>query len=705
MKARNHFGKHNISHTILIICIILVAGCRKSEEIIATSIAPNSDLESQLTVPVSPSPLPTDTEAPSLTPTIEEARQVGSSDDNSIAIGGNNVGNIVKDVEGDVVINDSSEEVIEAVGGIIESESALDRIYESTIDYLTIFARFNAISPDDVTFVILAQDSPPIRFDLSRNGVKLLVEGHNSFDNPLSEISKEISAESGLYFYTIDFAFLRTIAPLHPLSNLTPRNIDNSGIQLFLADNVRENLASDLETPTLFSLSATAETDGRRLNIFSHSLDSTDFRPDSFLPGRTIPERTDFVMMTWPVWKTSVEILPDSTLPSLDDISEAIDLVERDIHLASWRGLWPDSDTQRFFELEHMIPSEEDLIFHNWNISFLRMQESYQDLCQILGISAFYMPATDSLPLYATLNCDDPLGESFDFSVNNNTISLSLTEVQTISNILQQLAIFNQSWGEVEGNSVEQLVVLLPNKNQYLFLSSVAYLEHLTVNPYDPDRDYVPQLMNLIEISITDIFDLGAVTEEETLPEMIVAFHDDFQNAICNWDAEDDSATVSCYPGSRLNVEVNDTGLIVVIPENKEVFEDLFYQVEASKYLDAVNNFYGIVFGYQNKDNYYSFIVESEGGAVGVFRKENERFITLMDWKEVNEMNSTGDVNLLGVVVAGGQIIPTINGNPVTLINDPNYIDGSIGVIVGKGVDSETASFFFDNVEVYVPQP
>lgn len=652
--------------------------------------------------PSTPTPSPED-----LTP---QTSQIPEQDIKEVTIDGDvDDSIIIQSDDGDIIVEDSSEEIIQSV----EEQAVLDRLYDSNIEYIMLTAQFETLAPEETALVILGQDIPPIRVDFSQDGVILAVDGFGNFNNPLTPLSKESAIETGLFWYSIDFAFLRDVVPDHPLSNLTLRNLDNSSIQLLLDNDARERLSGESEDATHFSVSALAEVDGFLISLFTHSLDGNNYDAELYMP-RTVPEKPGFVMMTIPTWKTMLEFSGESSLPSFSDITEAVDFLERENHLENWRGIWPDDETKVFFNTVHKIPiDEESIIFHPWNQRFVRLRQDFEDSagCSVPGISAFYLPEDDFFYLFATVNCgkEEDVDIEYEYTNGGNTISLSMKDIGTIYNILSQHTILNKTWVEVEGNYIEGLAVLLPNHDKYLFLSSGLFYDYSQANPYDESKDTEEQVRNLVFNSITRILDLTPEEDAESsppTPTITLVYEDNFNSSTCNWHTRLDTNIESGCSGEQYHVSVKEPGVYIFLPNQQEIYSDYFFQVEAAQATVLENSFYGIVFRYQD-DNHFYFLAARPDGYIALFKNENG-FEPLIDWLPSESLNIGVEPNLLGVVVVGSQIVPTINGAPapIVAVSDSTYESGLFGLAVGAfPEDGDVSEFYFDNVEVLETQP
>jgi len=104
---------------------------------------------------------------------------------------------------------------------------------------------------------------------------------------------------------------------------------------------------------------------------------------------------------------------------------------------------------------------------------------------------------------------------------------------------------------------------------------------------------------------------------------------------------------------------------------------------------------YGLIFGYNDIDNYYDFQI-SRYGEYRLRRKINGEWEALIDWTQSEYVNSGNAANDMFVRFTDTQIVLYINGNRVDSYSDDDRMPaGGVGVIVGTG-DSPNVHVAFD---------
>jgi hypothetical protein len=107
----------------------------------------------------------------------------------------------------------------------------------------------------------------------------------------------------------------------------------------------------------------------------------------------------------------------------------------------------------------------------------------------------------------------------------------------------------------------------------------------------------------------------------------------------------------------------------------------------------------GIIFSYQDEENYYIVRVSSDGDfMVGkVFGGDSEM---LLPWEKHPAINEGVEINNVMVVRNGGTILVYVNGVEVGEANDSSLARGKVGLVAGSG-NAEQAEVLLDNFRVW----
>ena len=116
------------------------------------------------------------------------------------------------------------------------------------------------------------------------------------------------------------------------------------------------------------------------------------------------------------------------------------------------------------------------------------------------------------------------------------------------------------------------------------------------------------------------------------------------------------------------------------------------------------DNIYGLICRYQNADNFYFFVVSSDGYAGIGLHKNGEDTLLNEDTLQPAAVVQTGNTsNLIRAVCDGSELRLHVNGVLVTRAQEKeNWVEGDVGIIVGT-FDQPDVEIEFDNFSVIQP--
>jgi hypothetical protein len=196
---------------------------------------------------------------------------------------------------------------------------------------------------------------------------------------------------------------------------------------------------------------------------------------------------------------------------SLRDGSRVADELDRQAHIESWRGIWPDLAVHQYFHRTHKVPLDEaTLVFHPWNQHFVRLRTEYErsGQCSVPGVGAFQLKVPNAFfYLFATISFEGNSPNLLSFTRDGNHVQLSTNEAVVILNILGGLTTINYTWVKAEGNYIQGLCVLLPPRRKYIFFSPKLFYEYRLQHPEDPG-DLATTANAILSSTMTMIKDL-----------------------------------------------------------------------------------------------------------------------------------------------------------------------------------------------------
>lgn len=130
-------------------------------------------------------------------------------------------------------------------------------------------------------------------------------------------------------------------------------------------------------------------------------------------------------------------------------------------------------------------------------------------------------------------------------------------------------------------------------------------------------------------------------------------------------------------------------------------FCDLDLQVKARYQGPAIAKNYGLVFRYEDTDNFYNFRVDPILGKYNFRRRDRGAFSTaLVGWTPSPHINVGNKPNLLRVVARGPTIELYANSFLLHTLVNPTFTCGKIGLYGANEDDPGGAEIYFDDFEV-----
>ena len=179
-------------------------------------------------------------------------------------------------------------------------------------------------------------------------------------------------------------------------------------------------------------------------------------------------------------------------------------------------------------------------------------------------------------------------------------------------------------------------------------------------------------------------------------------YQDDFSNPSSGWTTmEDDNGSLGYSEGAyKMLVE---SAIYDIRSLSGHTFKDAQIEVDATRLAGPVDNRFGLICRFQDIDNYYVFIISSDGYyAIG---KIKNGIATLLGQEMMAFNNSIlqGEgTNHLRFDCVGDTLKGSVNGNPLALTNDADFSTGDAGLVTGA-FEEGGVEISFDNFMVYKP--
>ena len=201
---------------------------------------------------------------------------------------------------------------------------------------------------------------------------------------------------------------------------------------------------------------------------------------------------------------------------------------------------------------------------------------------------------------------------------------------------------------------------------------------------------------------------LGAsLTPPATRPHRVSApiappvFEEAFDDNSREWSVwEDEHGTKGAEDGVYY-ITVSDTGWASWGTSDR-TFDDFVVQVEAWVADGPDDNGYGLVFRYQDNDNFYYYEVSSDG-YYSIGKMAADEWEILVGWSESDLIRLGRQTNTLSVECDSPRMTFIVNGYQIEELTDDDFEAGSLGFIAEAG-DEPGVRVHFDNLKVWATE-
>jgi len=195
--------------------------------------------------------------------------------------------------------------------------------------------------------------------------------------------------------------------------------------------------------------------------------------------------------------------------------------------------------------------------------------------------------------------------------------------------------------------------------------------------------------------------DTTSVAMEGTEGEFILVYDDDFSNPSSGWDDAFDRYTTKQYGNNKYYIEITTSNLVAWGLANRKV-SDFRIEVHAAQEVGPNNNGYGILFRFQDRDNFYRFDISGDGFFL-LSKFYNGEWVTLVPWTASSAINVGQATNLLTVEAVGSQIRVYANDTLLAEVEDVSLTDGNFGFFAST-FSEPNLTVSFDDIVLWTPK-
>ncbi len=196
------------------------------------------------------------------------------------------------------------------------------------------------------------------------------------------------------------------------------------------------------------------------------------------------------------------------------------------------------------------------------------------------------------------------------------------------------------------------------------------------------------------------LFPIGE--DDPASPGDSVLFQDDFSDPSSGWDQVEVDEGVTDYIDGVYRIFVNTVNTDVWANPGLD-FTDTYIEVDAAKAAGDDNNDFGVICRYQNGENFYFFVVSSDGYyGIGKVINGEQQLIGTDSMPPSEVINQGNASNHLRAGCVGNQLSLAVNGELLAEYGDADLTSGDVGLLAGS-FENPGTDIRFDNFSVLRP--
>jgi hypothetical protein len=182
-------------------------------------------------------------------------------------------------------------------------------------------------------------------------------------------------------------------------------------------------------------------------------------------------------------------------------------------------------------------------------------------------------------------------------------------------------------------------------------------------------------------------------------------FFDDFSQITSGWTKLQDATGSMAYHNNHYVISVTNPDSMLIATAGKSFQDDVSIEVDAKKIGGSDNNYYGVICRYQNPDNYYMFLITSDGLS-GILMNKNGNLQMISpgaNWLKMDGIKKGTATNHIRVDCVGDSLVIYSNGKQVSDSYDHSFIGGDVGLVARSSRLEGGVNIQFDNFIVNKP--
>lgn len=176
-----------------------------------------------------------------------------------------------------------------------------------------------------------------------------------------------------------------------------------------------------------------------------------------------------------------------------------------------------------------------------------------------------------------------------------------------------------------------------------------------------------------------------------------ILFNEDFSDPGSGWQQVTSPAGETRYQNGRYEITIKSPNFVVWGLSGRD-FDNFVMEVSGHQEQGSADGAYGLIFRYQNDQNFYELDVSTDG-FVTLGRYQNNTWTALIDWTPNSAINLGAATNHLRIEARGPHFVVYVNNNPIGKVDDHTFTQGDIGLVAGSRESG--ARVLFDYLRVY----
>ena len=179
-------------------------------------------------------------------------------------------------------------------------------------------------------------------------------------------------------------------------------------------------------------------------------------------------------------------------------------------------------------------------------------------------------------------------------------------------------------------------------------------------------------------------------------------FQDDFSDPESGWDSLQNEDGITDYQNGQYRILVDTTNTDVWANPGLN-FTDTTIEVDATKAGGDDNNDFGVVCRYKDGDNFYFFVISSDGYyGIGKVKDGQQVLVGMESMPPTDAVKQGNATNHIRADCDGSALRLVVNGQLLAETTDPDLTSGDAGLLAGS-FENPGTDILFDNFVVREP--